>query len=423
MKYIKLHIVWVLCYSFLIACQANGKFKKVALLHDLAIDKHKIAILQTDYNNHSKQLLANQEKIKILQELKTYVLHKKASKKNYSISVLIDGHITKTLFFTDKPKWFTAHEIPSKPFEETDPVEWMFMPVVMSSNDKNALYSLVNTKETAYKEPHFVHQYQGQTKTIEAKYINNWSIWNKAHYPIKSSKISKELKRAYNVIIPSSMSIVSLKATVKIDKDSLEILQWKSLNNVSRETIIEEFQSPFKEGDIIFQTSTSSQSKAIQKATNSPYSHMGIIYKKENSFFVYEAIQPVKFTPLYEWRDRGKKGRFVVKRLKNANTLLTKEVIASMKKNSKKYANKNYDLYFEWSNTNIYCSELVWKIYKETLDIEIGKLSTLSSFNLNHPIVKKKLSERYGTNIPMNEQVISPATMFHSETLITIFSN
>ncbi|HRG10273.1 MAG TPA: peptidoglycan peptidase, partial [Cyclobacteriaceae bacterium] len=33
-----------------------------------------------------------------------------------------------------------------------------------------------------------------------------------------------------------------------------------------------------KSGDIIFQTSQSSQSKAIQLATRSEYSHMGIIY-------------------------------------------------------------------------------------------------------------------------------------------------
>ncbi len=36
----------------------------------------------------------------------------------------------------------------------------------------------------------------------------------------------------------------------------------------------------FQNGDIIFQTSTSGQSKAIQIATGSKYSHMGIIYKQ-----------------------------------------------------------------------------------------------------------------------------------------------
>ncbi len=35
-----------------------------------------------------------------------------------------------------------------------------------------------------------------------------------------------------------------------------------------------------KDGDIIFQSSQSSQSKAVEQATNSPYSHMGIIFIK-----------------------------------------------------------------------------------------------------------------------------------------------
>lgn len=39
-------------------------------------------------------------------------------------------------------------------------------------------------------------------------------------------------------------------------------------------------------GDIIFQTSLSSQSLAIQKATHSPYSHMGIIILKNGKPYV-----------------------------------------------------------------------------------------------------------------------------------------
>jgi len=54
-------------------------------------------------------------------------------------------------------------------------------------------------------------------------------------------------------------------------------------------------------GDLIFQTSLSSQSMAIQLATKSKYSHCGLIYKNGNDFFVFEAVHPVKRTPLDEW--------------------------------------------------------------------------------------------------------------------------
>src|SRR5690606_9813334 len=81
--------------------------------------------------------------------------------------------------------------------------------------------------------------------------------------------------------------------------------------------------SKLQDGDIIFHTSTSSQSKAIQAATHSKYSHMGIIYHMDNGIYVFEAVQPVKLTPLKDWIKRGKGQHYVVKRLKNAEKILT----------------------------------------------------------------------------------------------------
>jgi hypothetical protein len=69
-----------------------------------------------------------------------------------------------------------------------------------------------------------------------------------------------------------------------------------------------------RNGDIVFQTSRSSQSLAIQLATKSPYSHMGIVYIREGRPMVFEAIQPVTLTPLGEWIARGERGHFVAKR-------------------------------------------------------------------------------------------------------------
>ena len=152
----------------------------------------------------------------------------------------------------------------------------------------------------------------------------------------------------------------------------------------------------FQNGDIIFQTSTSGQSKAIQIATNSKYSHMGIIYKQGNDFFVYEAVQPVKLTPLNDWIKRGENHKYVVKRLKDSEKLLTDANLTKMKQIGEKFTGKDYDLYFEWSDSKIYCSELVWKIYNEALGLEIGKLQKLSDFNLTNEAVMAKLKERYG---------------------------
>lgn len=178
-----------------------------------------------------------------------------------------------------------------------------------------------------------------------------------------------------------------------------------------------------KNGDLIFHTSRSYQSKAIQLATKSKYSHCGIVYKEGNSFFVFEAVQPVKLTPLNEWIARGQEGHYVIKRLKNADQVLTRATLKKMKEIGNDFKGKNYDTTFEWSDDKIYCSELIWKVYQRGAGIEIGNLQKLSTFDLTSEIVKKKMRDRYGSKIPLNETVISPAAVFESNLLVTVQSN
>jgi uncharacterized protein YycO len=178
-----------------------------------------------------------------------------------------------------------------------------------------------------------------------------------------------------------------------------------------------------RNGDLIFQTSLSGQSKAIQLATNSKYSHCGIIYNDNGQLYVFEAIQPVTTTPLDKWIARGKDGHYVIKRLKNADQVLDAETLRRMKQEGEKLKGKNYDLTFEWSDEKIYCSELIWKIYQRATGIEIGKLERLSDFDLTNEAVKKIMNERYGDRIPLDELVVSPVAIFESELLTTVLSN
>ncbi|ALM50637.1 peptidoglycan peptidase [Flavobacterium psychrophilum] len=172
-------------------------------------------------------------------------------------------------------------------------------------------------------------------------------------------------------------------------------------------------------GDLIFQTSQSAQSQAIQLATKSKFSHCGLIFLDDGKYYVFEAMQPVQKTPLADWIARGKDSHYVVKRLKN-DKVLTADNLKKMQAAGKRMTGKNYDLYFEWSDDRIYCSELIWKIYKEGTGLEIGKLEELADFDLSNPAVKAKLKERYGNTIPKHEKVISPAAIFDSELLYIV---
>ena len=174
-------------------------------------------------------------------------------------------------------------------------------------------------------------------------------------------------------------------------------------------------------GDIIFQTSLSSQSVAIQLATKSRYSHVGIVFVGDGAPYVYEAIGPVKATPLDKWIKRGEDSHFVVKRLVDANEVLSEEAIDIMRSVGSIFDGKPYDLAFEWSDERIYCSELVWKIYKRALDLEVGTLRKMKDFDLTDPRVKLKIKERYGDDVPLEETVISPSSIFESPMLSTVY--
>lgn len=175
-----------------------------------------------------------------------------------------------------------------------------------------------------------------------------------------------------------------------------------------------------RDGDLIFQTSQSSQSLAIQRATGSPYSHMGLVLLRDGNPYVFEAIATVRFTPLDRWINRGVGHHFVVKRLRNADMILDPSGINRLRTAAQRFARRPYDLTFEWSDDRIYCSGLVWKAYDRGLGIDIGTLQTLREFNLTDPVVRAKMRERYGNSVPLNEPVISPVAMFRSNLLVTV---
>ena len=171
----------------------------------------------------------------------------------------------------------------------------------------------------------------------------------------------------------------------------------------------------FRNGDIIFQESESGQSKAIKLATHSQYTHCGILVQLAGEWKVLEAVQPVCVTSFESWIERGINSHYVVKRHKELDSLPS----APLLKMAEDYIGKDYDLVFAFSDAQMYCSELVWKIYSR-FDKEICPTRKLKEFDLDHPEVKRIMKKRYGTKIPYEESVISPADLFDSKNLIEI---
>ena len=160
--------------------------------------------------------------------------------------------------------------------------------------------------------------------------------------------------------------------------------------------------STLKEGDIVFQTSKSQQAPFIIAATDSKWSHCGIIIEKPDGLYVLEAISPVSLTPYQQWVERGKGKRVGVKRY-------TEEPV---KIKYSKYLGKPYDLAFKFDNGKWYCSELVYDIYKRQLGVELCKPRPVSDYHLQG--MEKQLSKR---GISKEQLVVAPSDLYDSKLL------
>ena len=168
-------------------------------------------------------------------------------------------------------------------------------------------------------------------------------------------------------------------------------------------------------GDVIFQSSGSSQSEEIQLATQSKFSHVGIVYLDvKRGPVVFEAIAKVSLTSLAQWIARGEGKHYQVMRSKKA---LSKKQLLAMKQYGESLRGKRYDLLFQWSDQKMYCSELVWKVYQHGAGIELAIPKTFDSYNFDHPKVQKKLQERWGRRINWKEKVVAPSDLAQSDAL------
>lgn len=173
----------------------------------------------------------------------------------------------------------------------------------------------------------------------------------------------------------------------------------------------------YRDGDLIFQHSASSQSTAVQLATNSYFSHCGIIFYMEGKPYVFEAIEPVGVRKLEDWIASGEDQKFAVYRLKDRN--LSSTELTTMRSYLKTQLNKHYDLGFNWSDKEMYCSELAFKAYK-VIGIELCQPKSLRDFNLESPQVRKIMQQRYGSQIPYDEPMVSPGQLSESKLLYQI---
>jgi hypothetical protein len=178
--------------------------------------------------------------------------------------------------------------------------------------------------------------------------------------------------------------------------------------------------SALKDGDVVFHESKSAQSRAIRLATQSRYTHVGLIRIVRGRPMVLEAIRTVRLTPFKKWVARGVDGHVVVKRLKDRTPFTVRQNRKRLLRVGRSYLGKRYDGAFAWDEKRIYCSELVYRIYRKGLGIELGTVEAFRDMDLSSPVVKKLIRIRRGHNLDLNEPIITPVSIFNDPKLRTV---
>ena len=175
-------------------------------------------------------------------------------------------------------------------------------------------------------------------------------------------------------------------------------------------------------GDIVFQATGGQQCEAIRAATHSPFSHCGVVFESDGRLYVLEAINPVVSTPLAKFRKRSLPGTFHARRLKGIDKHLTPLVMANAIAWSESNLGKSYDALFLWNDNELYCSELVWKIFHESAGLELVQPRRFDSFDLSSEIVQGLIVERFGSRdkFPGAEPVVAPSDLAKSPLLVEV---
>ena len=170
-----------------------------------------------------------------------------------------------------------------------------------------------------------------------------------------------------------------------------------------------------QEGDIVFSCSEKGQGEAIMAATGSPYTHCGVVFRQGGKWMVLEAVQPVGTVSLEDFLARGKAGTSRTLRLKAP---LTPAALERGRVWASAQVGKDYDGKFLWSDSQLYCSELVWKIYQHA-GVELCKPRRFRDFRLEDPKVRKMIEHRYGdvNALPKDEKVVAPSDLAASPLL------
>lgn len=162
--------------------------------------------------------------------------------------------------------------------------------------------------------------------------------------------------------------------------------------------------SALREGDILFIETKSFQSKFIKLGMMSIWSHCGIAVDTPEGVQIMEADTTVRILPVERFIDKSVGQKYIIKRP-------VQQLVAPIDK--EEWLGRWYDLKFSFDNEEVYCSELVWLIYKSQ-GIELCPPVKINEhFTVRFPIIQRALSER---GISPEQEAVAPCDLLRALT-------
>jgi len=171
-----------------------------------------------------------------------------------------------------------------------------------------------------------------------------------------------------------------------------------------------------REGDLVFETSSSSQSAPIQWASRSRWSHVGMVEVAPDGTFVVEALGKVSRTPWKAWRRRARSGGdLLVLRPRGLSAGARSRAV----ERAKAFLGRRYDPRFGWGDDRIYCSELVVKAYERAAGVSYGRRERLGDLRLAG--IEGAVEERWGGEVPRDLLLVTPASLAEDRRLVRVY--
>lgn len=183
--------------------------------------------------------------------------------------------------------------------------------------------------------------------------------------------------------------------------------------------IDQETYSKLKDGDIIFTSIPNTLYQSVEKASNSPTSHVGIVFNVNGRWMVAESRVPFScYTPLEDFIGRSKNRWFSIKRVSQNLDL---DDINKLRTACDSMMGRLYHLGFNYESKRQFCSKFVYDAFKNSLDIDVGKLMTLKELineNPDAPLMFWRLW--YFGFIPWNRLTVTPGSQYEDPTLMAV---